>query len=191
VLRVEVAGREAADAVRQRVTGPREGDHRGLDGRGDPAIAEELLRQTFSFAPASKEWIKTFLPGDGYGSTAMHHLAGTQAGAAHVIRRLGIPHRVAHPARPVGFQPRHIPQYLPTDWYDPYFGDIVPDADAHWIRRAVPIMLVRICAGGSLRRAGPMIGLPRNAGRRAIDIVTDRLARSAADRLAGTPQWNR
>jgi hypothetical protein len=35
----------------------------------------------------------------------------------------------------------------------------------------VPILLIRICAGGAVRAAGPRIGLPRNAGRHAIDIV--------------------
>jgi hypothetical protein len=88
-----------------------------------------------------------------------------------VIRKLGIPHRgIQPPPHPVRFQPRHIPQYLPESWYGTHFADLV-GIEPRWLRRAVPILLIRICAGGAVRTAGPRIGLPRNAGRRAIDIV--------------------
>ncbi len=151
----------------------------------DTGIAEQLLRKTFSVVPASREWIKSFLRGDGYCSSGMRELAGPQAGAAHVIRQLHLPHKPAQPApQTVVFGPQHIPQYLPTDWYDEFFTST--NLDPHLIRRAVPILLVRACAGGSIRRAGPLIDLPRNAGHHAVDIITDRLAANTAQRQ----RWN-
>lgn len=151
----------------------------------DPRIAEQLLRETFDVVPASREWIKAFLRGDGYCSSGMRDLAGPQAGAAHVIRRLHLPHKPAQPApQPVIFGPQHVPQYLPADWYDEFFTGI--HLDQHLVRRAVPILLVRACAGGSFRRAGPLIDLPRNAHRQAVNVITDQLASdTAAER-----RWN-
>jgi hypothetical protein len=152
---------------------------------GDPARVERLVAETVDAVPSSSEWIKTFLRGEGYCSTAMQHLAGARTRAAHVMSSLGIPPRPIQPApQPVGFGPEHVPQYLPADWYQSLFADI--GVDTVWVRRAVPILLVRLCAGGSLRRAGPRIGLARNAGRHALDVVTSHLDDSTADQR----RWN-
>jgi hypothetical protein len=137
-----------------------------------PDTVRALAQAAFRALPSSAEWAKSFLPGDGYCSPQLGEVVGAEARSAHVMKRLGIPPRPVQPQpRPVRFQARHIPQYLPQAWHDQYFADLV-DIDPCWVRRAVPILLIRICAGGSVRRAGPRIGLPRNAGRHAIDLLT-------------------
>jgi hypothetical protein len=52
-----------------------------------------LARAAFSVLPASSDWVKSFLPGDGHCSPALANVVGAEARAAHVIRKLGIPHR--------------------------------------------------------------------------------------------------
>jgi hypothetical protein len=83
----------------------------------------------------------------------------------------------------VNFGPHHIPQCLPVDWHVAYFADLA-EIDARWLRRAVPVLLARICAGGAIGDAGPIIGLPRSAGRHAVHTVLARLRHHLARRAA-------
>jgi hypothetical protein len=91
-----------------------------------------------------------------------------------VIKRIGLPPRPTQPPpRTVDFDLNHIPQYLPTDWYETYFATI--DSDERWLRRAVPVLLARMRLGGSVRRAAALLGLPWSAGRFAVAAVADQL----------------
>src|SRR5262249_49851839 len=75
----------------------------------DPDEVRLLARAAFNALPASSDWVKSFLPGDGHCSPALADVVGAEARAAHVIRKLGIPHRgIQPPPHPVRFQPRQI-----------------------------------------------------------------------------------
>jgi TniQ len=142
---------------------------------GNASTVREILRQIYIAAPFAREWTRRYLVGDGYCSPGLRAVAGVEAGAQHIIKNLGITlPAVQPPPRPVTFRPRHIPQHLPTTWHDAYFANFA-EIDQRWLRRAVPVLLVQICAGGSIRRAGPLLDLPWSAGRHAINVVTAQL----------------
>ena len=140
-----------------------------------PTTARQILRQVFRAAPFTRKWTRTFLTGDGYCSPGLQAVAGIEAGAQHVIRRAGLQvQRAASAPRPVGFSLTHVPQYLPAEWYHDHFGAFV-DIPERFLRRAVCVLLVRISAGGSLRRAGPLLGLPWGTSRYAVMTVAREL----------------
>jgi len=96
------------------------------------------------------------------------------AGTLHVIKKAGLRPPPTQPApRPVAFDLRHIPQYLPIDWYDTYFAGI--PADPRRLRRAVPVLLARMRLGGSIIHAAKLLGLPWAAGRFAVVTIADQL----------------
>ncbi|MGH3516276.1 MAG: hypothetical protein ACRDT6_22115 [Micromonosporaceae bacterium] len=72
------------------------------------------------------------------------------------------------------FGPQHIPQYLPAEWYHEYFAAFT-DLPERFLRRAVTVLLARICAGGSVRRAGPLLGLSWGMSRHAVITITTQL----------------
>lgn len=151
---------------------------------GDAGAIRPALRDMFDAAPFAREWTRRFLVGDGHCSPGLHTAAGTEAGTQHVMKKAGLPPRPTQPApRPVDFDLHHIPQYLPTAWYDTYFANI-GEANARWLRRAVPVLLARMRLGGSTRRATAILGLPWSAGRHAVVTVAAQLRDHPAQRAA-------
>lgn len=146
---------------------------------GDAATVRQLLRPLIDAAPFVREWIRRFLAGDGYCSPGLQTAAGTDAGAQHVIKRTGVqPRALQPPPRPVRFGPQHIPQYLPSKWYHEYFAAFT-DLPERFLRRAVTVLLARICAGGGIRSAGPRLGLSWGISRHAVLTVTTQLRRES------------
>ena len=151
---------------------------------GDAAAIRPALRDMFDAAPFAREWTRRFLVGDGHCSPGLHTAAGTEAGTQHVMKKAGLPPRPTQPApRLVDFDLHHIPQYLPTAWYDAYFANI-GEANRRWLRRAVPVLLARMRLGGSTRRATALLGLPWSAGRHAVVTVAAQLRDHPAQRAA-------
>ncbi|WP_237502547.1 hypothetical protein [Streptomyces sp. SID8374] len=71
------------------------------------------------------------------------------------------PRALKRPIRRTRFGPQHIPHFLEDDWYKRYFAhmDGIP---ASSIRRTAVLHLCQIAVGGSLFKAGTLLGLPLN-----------------------------
>ena len=75
------------------------------------------------------------------------------------VRDRPLPPSLPVPIRRTRFGPRHIAQFLHDDWYERHFAHLDGINPIH-LRRTAAIHLCQIAAGGSIKNAASLIGIP-------------------------------
>ncbi len=136
----------------------------------DPHTARERLYPLVVRASAGSPWVGHFLCAEAYCSDGLRAAIASQVRTLRVTSRPGRKPGGRSPSRHCRFGHEHIPQYLPSDWYDRHFHDLT-GIDPRFPRRTAPIKLVQMAEGGSLEAAGQLLGLPRGRATSASLIV--------------------
>lgn len=153
---------------------------------GDPDTLRDVLAPLVApLSDSGHDWIKQFLHGEGHCSPGLQTVLGPTVGAAHVIARTGIASFTAkrrrYPrVRAARFALDHLPQRLPAEWIDPYFGAFT-DLHPRSLHHVIVARLAHRVLGGipndtNLSHAVIPLGMSPWATRYALAHIADRLA---------------
>jgi hypothetical protein len=134
----------------------------------DPLAARQRLAPLLaciSMATTYRPWVGHFLSAEAHCSAGLRIAIAVQVHALRPSGRSGPkpgrPGRRRGPMRGCRFGHQHIPQYLPSDWYERHFHDLdLTGINPRLLRRVAPLKLVQLAEGGSLDAAAQLLGSP-------------------------------
>ncbi|MCX5006739.1 TniQ family protein [Streptomyces sp. NBC_00638] len=134
------------------------------------SLIRPMARFAFEHAPAGAS--RSFFSRPGFSPTLARAMV-RQARGFHAAGPLEYANlRVA--SRDCHFAAEEVPSHLPQSWYDKYFGDFVdhvPHPNLYTIRhlrRAAPLKLVEMTAGGSWLQCARALDIPESRARSAL-----------------------
>jgi hypothetical protein len=128
----------------------------------DPHAARERLAPLLIQASTRSAWVGHFLNAEVYCSDGLQSAIAPQVRALRSSSRPGPKPGPRKPTRNCHFGHQHIPQFLPTDWYEQHFHDLdLTGINPRLLRRVAPLKLVQLAEGGSLDAAAQLLGSPR------------------------------
>src|SRR6266704_2130315 len=149
-----------------------------------------LLACISTLPTTHRPWMGHFLSAETHCSNGLRTAIAAQVRALRPTGRHGRPPGSPgrrKPLRDCRFDHQHIPQYLPSGWYERHFHHLdLTGIHPRFLRRVVPLKLVQLAEGGSLDTAARLVGLPAgrvlSAGLRVLHWAHD--ADRPSDNLA-------